>query len=60
MSHERYRSITINDITEYTNPVFEGWLEKKSRYLKSWRKRYGVVVNMKLYTYKSEKVRKLC
>lgn len=32
----------------------EGWLYKQSRYLKSWRKRWGVLTRTHIYTYKNE------
>ena len=32
----------------------EGWLYKQSRYLKTWRKRWGVLTRTHLYTYKME------
>ena len=36
------------------NIYLEGWLYKQSRYLKTWRKRWGVLTRSHLYTYKIE------
>ena len=35
--------------------VKEGWLEKESRLIKSWRKRWFVLTNNTLYSYKDKK-----
>lgn len=32
----------------------EGWVWKQSRYLKTWRQRWGVLTRTHLYTYKIE------
>eukprot|EP01084_Bolivina_argentea_P258428 435672_1 len=38
--------------------VKEGWLDKKSRYIGSWRRRWIVLTSNALYTFKNEKVYK--
>ena len=48
------RSITINEVLQTVELTLEGHLEKKSRYMKKWRKRYGVIYKNKLYTYKDQ------
>ncbi|MES1914773.1 MAG: hypothetical protein MHM6MM_006808 [Cercozoa sp. M6MM] len=35
------------------NPTKEGWLEKKSRHLGRWRRRWFVLHGCKLYSFKS-------
>jgi len=37
------------------NPAKEGWLEKQSRYLSRWRKRWFVLQDSTLYSFKKEK-----
>ena len=37
------------------NTVKEGWLEKESRHIKSWRKRWFVLTNNTLYSFKDTK-----
>ncbi|CEO96828.1 PH domain-containing protein [Plasmodiophora brassicae] len=37
------------------NPTKEGWLEKQSRILRVWKKRWVVLENSKLYTFRNEK-----
>ena len=39
---------------ESFNIYKEGWLYKQSRYLKTWRKRWGVLTKTHLFTYKIE------
>jgi hypothetical protein len=34
--------------------VYQGWLEKRSRYLQTWRKRYAILLKTHLVTYESE------
>jgi len=38
------------------NPTKEGWLEKQSRHLKRWKKRWFVLQDSILYSFKKEKV----
>ena len=38
-----------------TNPQKEGWLEKQSRHLKRWKKRWFVLQDSYLYSFKKEK-----
>jgi len=38
------------------NPQKEGWLEKQSRHLKRWKKRWFVLQDSNLYSFKKEKV----
>eukprot|EP00467_Chlorarachnion_reptans_P024745 CAMPEP_0114525638 /NCGR_PEP_ID=MMETSP0109-20121206/22544_1 /TAXON_ID=29199 /ORGANISM="Chlorarachnion reptans, Strain CCCM449" /LENGTH=129 /DNA_ID=CAMNT_0001707259 /DNA_START=139 /DNA_END=528 /DNA_ORIENTATION=- len=38
------------------DPAKEGWLEKQSRFLKTWRKRWFVLDGHVLYSFKEEKV----
>jgi len=37
------------------NPTKEGWLEKQSRHLKRWKKRWFVLQDSTLYSFKKEK-----
>mmetsp|Transcript_19619 Transcript_19619/g.27499 ORF Transcript_19619/g.27499 Transcript_19619/m.27499 type:complete len:127 (+) Transcript_19619:23-403(+) len=37
------------------NPAKEGWLEKQSRHLKRWKKRWFVLQDSTLYSFKKEK-----
>lgn len=37
-----------------TKPQKTGWLEKQSRYIKQWKRRYFVLQDHILYTFKSE------
>mmetsp|Transcript_60291 Transcript_60291/g.73869 ORF Transcript_60291/g.73869 Transcript_60291/m.73869 type:complete len:136 (+) Transcript_60291:22-429(+) len=37
------------------NPTKEGWLEKQSRHLRKWRKRWCVLEGSTLYTFKTQK-----
>ncbi len=45
-------------VVKVENPVMEGWLWKQSRFLKTWRKRWFVLQDCKLYSFKKEKVYK--
>jgi len=47
---------TLQGKIEITNPSKEGWLEKQSRFLKTWRKRWFVLEGNILYSFKKEKV----
>jgi len=38
------------------NPTKEGWLEKQSRHFKRWRKRWFVLQDSTLYSFKKERV----
>jgi len=38
------------------NPAKEGWLEKQSRHLKRWKKRWFVLQDSTLYSFAKEKV----
>jgi len=38
------------------NPAKEGWLEKQSRVFKRWRKRWFVLQDSTLYSFKKERV----
>jgi len=49
MSAEQKR-VVIN------NPTKEGWLEKQSRMLKRWRRRWFVLQDSTLYSFKKERV----
>jgi len=44
-------SITVN----ITQPDREGWLEKESRYMKRWKRRWFVLDGSMLYSFKKEK-----
>jgi len=37
------------------NPAKEGWLEKQSRHLRRWKKRWFVLQDSTLYSFKSER-----
>ena len=50
---EEKKTIEENKINTF-NIYKEGWLYKQSRYLKSWRKRWGVLTRTHIYTYKNE------
>jgi len=41
---------------EFRNPSKEGWLDKQSRHLKRWKKRWFVLQDSTLYSFKKEKV----
>jgi len=38
------------------NPIKEGWLEKQSRVFKRWRRRWFVLQDSTLYSFKRERV----
>jgi len=38
------------------NPAKEGWLEKQSRHLKRWKKRWFVLQDSTLYSFQKERV----
>ena len=38
------------------NPAKEGWLEKQSRHLKLWKRRWFVLQDSMLYSFKKERV----
>ena len=45
-----------------TEPVqfwLKGWLSKQSRFLKKWRRRFVVLTNTQLLTYKDENINEL-
>ena len=44
---------TIPMHVDLKNVVKEGWLEKESRHIKSWRKRWFVLTNNTLYSFKN-------
>ena len=41
---------------EFKNPAKEGFLEKQSRHLKRWKKRWFVLQDSTLYSFKKERV----
>lgn len=41
---------------EFKNPAKEGFLEKQSRHLKRWKKRWFVLQDSTLYSFKTERV----
>jgi len=41
---------------EFKNPAKEGYLEKQSRHLKRWKKRWFVLQDSTLYSFKKERV----
>ncbi|KAL4484246.1 hypothetical protein ABPG72_003530 [Tetrahymena utriculariae] len=49
---------TIDLHEDLKSIVKEGWLEKESKFLRSWRKRWFVLTNSTLYTFKESKVYK--
>ena len=45
----------VNMHEDLKNILKEGWLEKESKYLKAWRKRWFVLTPNTLYSFKESK-----
>eukprot|EP00474_Spongospora_subterranea_P010004 CRZ10462.1 hypothetical protein [Spongospora subterranea] len=44
-----------NSCVDIRDPTIEGWLDKQSRILRIWKKRWVVLHKSKLYTFRNEK-----
>ena len=47
----------MNKIKNPNPKIYEGWLDKRSRFLHKWRKRYVILLKTHLITYESENLK---